>query len=490
MCLRTIRKDLSPVDRKYRFMSILTVLLVAGFLFTSIVSYFVAQKTLSEQIAGSTLPLTSDNIYSEIQQDLLRPIFISSLMAHDTFVRDWVLAGETDPDKMVRYLREIQKRYGTVTSFFVSEYSHHYYHSSGVLKTVSPEDPQDQWYFNMPKVLQDYQVNIDRDTADLTSMTVFINHKVYDYLGNYIGTIGVGLGVKSVKGLIETYQERYGRTIFFTDRQGKVTLVGSQFDGPDNLRSIPGLSIYTTQILTSPSTSLTYQQDKHTYYFNSRLVEDFNWYLIVLEKETAGEARIQKTLLINIAISLGITIIVLSIAGITIGNYQKRLEAMATTDKLTGLTNRQMFDFLYKQAWKANQRRKTDLSTLIIDIDHFKQINDTYGHPAGDQVLQAVAKALAETLRGDDMLFRWGGEEFLALLSDCSIDHALQLAERLRNRIQDLAVYRGEATIKVTVSMGAAELKPEEEADAFIARADKALYQAKHGGRNRVETAG
>ncbi len=477
------------MTRKFRFMTILTVLLVVGFLFTSIVSYFVAQKTLAEQIAGSTLPLTSDNIYSEIQQDLLRPIFISSLMAHDTFVRDWVLAGETDPEKMVRYLREIQKRYGTVTSFFVSEYSHNYYHSSGVLKTVSPDDPQDQWYFNMPKVLQDYQVNIDRDTADLTSMTVFINYKVYDYLGNYIGTIGVGLGVKSVKGLIETYQERYGRSIFFTDRQGKVTLVGSQYDGPNSIRDIPGLDIYATQILTTPSTSLTYQQDNHTYYFNSRLVEDFDWYLIVLEKETAGEARIQKTLLVNIAISLAITTVVLIIAGITIGNYQKRLEAMATTDKLTGLTNRQMFDFLYKQAWKANLRRKTALSILIIDIDHFKHVNDTYGHPAGDQVLQAVAKALAETLRGDDMLFRWGGEEFLALLSDCSIDQARVLAERLRSRVQEQAIYRGEATIQVTVSLGAAELQEDEEADRLISRADQALYRAKNGGRNRVETA-
>lgn len=478
------------MNRKYRFMSVLATLLVTGFLFTSVISYFVAHKSLSEQIAGSTLPLTSDNIYSEIQQDLLRPIFISSLMANDTFVRDWVLAGETDSDKMVRYLSEIQKNYGTVTSFFVSEYSHQYYHSSGILKTVSEKDPQDQWYFNMASILPDYQVNIDRDTADLTSMTVFINHKVYDYIGNYIGTIGVGLGVRSVKKLIETYQQRYGRTIFFTDRQGNATLVGSEFDGPANLREIPGLNTYATQILTSPSTSLTFDQDNHTAYFNSRLVEDFDWYLVVMEKETAGESRIQKTMLINIAISLGITIIVLIIAGITIGNDQKKLEAMATTDKLTGVANRQMFDFLFNQAFKSNQRRKTALAILIIDIDHFKHINDTYGHPAGDQVLQGLAKGLGDILRGDDVLFRWGGEEFLILSSDCNEIQAAQLAERIRSRIETLAVYRGEATIQVTVSLGAAQLHPGENADSLISRADKALYQAKSKGRNRVEMAG
>lgn len=178
----------------------------------------------------------------------------------------------------------------------------------------------------MANVVEDYLINIDRDTADLTSMTVFINHKVYDYIGHYIGTIGVGLGVRSVQQLIETYQQRYGRTIFFTDRQGIVTLVGSKFDGPHNLREIDGLKAHTTQILTSPSTSLTFEQGNRTYYFNSRLVEDFDWYLIVLENETVGEARIQKTLLINIAISFGITVIVLVIAWMTLGNDQRKLE--------------------------------------------------------------------------------------------------------------------------------------------------------------------
>ncbi len=477
------------MNRKYSFMSVLTLLLVIGFLCTSIISYFVARQSLAEQIAGSTLPLTSDNIYSEIKQDLRRPIFISSLMANDTFVRDWVLAGETNPDKMVRYLREIQQRYATVTSFFISDASHHYYHSSGVLKTVSPDDPQDQWYFNMPKAIEDYQINIDRDTADLTSMTVFINHKVYDYAGNYIGTIGVGLGVTSVKELIETYQERYGRTIFFTDQQGQVTLVGSQYQGPDNLKKIPGLASHLSQLLTVPSTSLTFQQENHPYYLNSRLVNDFDWYLIVLEKETPGEIRVQKALIINIAISLGITAIVMIIAGMTIGSYQKKLQAMATTDKLTCLTNRQMFDFLYQQAWKSSLRHNTALSALLIDIDHFKRVNDTYGHPAGDHVLETVARTLKDTIRGDDCLFRWGGEEFLALLSDCNAAQAMILAERLRSRIQNLTISQGKTTLQVTISLGTAELKPDESAEALIARTDQALYRAKSNGRNRAEVA-
>ncbi len=475
--------------RKKYFIALLTGLLVVGFLFTSIVSYFVAQRSLSEQIAGNTLPLTSDNIYSEIQQDLLRPIFISSLMAHDTFVRDWVLNGELNPEQMTRYLREIQKRYATVTSFFVSDKSYNYYHSSGILKTVSPEDDQDRWYFNMPSFVADYQINIDRDTADLANMTVFINHKVYDYHGDYIGTIGVGLGVTSVKELIEIYQQRYGRTIFFTDRQGELTLVGNGYKGPQNLRNFPGLAPFVTQVLTAPSSSLSFDNGHRKVYFNSRVVEDFNWYLIVLEQGAAGEQRIENALWINIAISLIITLVVLTIAGITVGNYQKKLEALATTDRLTGLTARQMFDVLFNQAYKANLRRRTALSVILIDIDHFKQVNDTYGHPAGDQVLRGVADALNEVVRGDEVIFRWGGEEFLVLLSDCSLEQAQRTAERFRARIEELTLYRGDTSLKVTISLGAAQMHDGETVDTLISRADKALYKAKNSGRNQIQIA-
>jgi diguanylate cyclase (GGDEF)-like protein len=475
------------MNKKNRFMMVLAALLITGFVFTSVISYYMAHKSLAEQIAGNTLPLTSDNIYSEIQQDLLRPIFISSLMAHDTFVQDWVLDGEIDPEKMVRYLAEIQQRYGTMTCFFVSNNTHKYYHSSGVLKTVDKKDPQDDWYFSMSKVIQDYQINIDLDTADMSSMAVFINHKVYDYKGRYIGTIGVGLGVESVKNTLETYRQRYGRTIFFTDRQGQTTLVGKDFDGPENLRDIPELANHTTQILTSPSAALTYKEKGHTIYFNSRFVDEFGWYLIVLENENVGETRIQKTMLINIALSLAITAIALVIAGITLGNDQKKLETMATTDKLTGLSNRQMFDFLFNKAIKSSRRHSTPLALLLIDIDQFKKVNDTYGHQAGDQILQMLATGLDDILRsGDDVIFRWGGEEFLVLCTNCNAEQAVQLAERIRTRVEALSIDHDHTTINVSVSIGAAQHYRGDDVKTTISRADRALYQAKNEGRNRI----
>lgn len=478
-------------NRKLRFVAILTILLGAGFITTCFVSYYVAHDSISSQIAETTLPLTSDNIYSEIQRDLLRPIFISSLMAQDTFVRDWTLTGEQDENAIIRYLVEIQKRYGTVTSFFVSEKTRKYYHPSGVLKKVSESDPQDAWYFRVQKMHDDYEVNVDTDTADRNSLTIFINYRVYDYSGNYIGTTGVGLAVEAVRDLINTYQKRYGRRVFFTDREGGITLRGVDYQGPENIRQIPGLAQHATQILTSPSNSLTYERDGKTVYLNSRLVAEFGWLLLVEQMEDPAEARIAKTLMGNLALSLVITVVVLVLVNLTIGRYQRKLEEMATTDKLTGVANRQVFDMLFNQAFKYAKRRGGPLSAIMLDLDHFKQVNDTYGHQAGDVVLKATAQTVKRLVRDSDIVCRWGGEEFFVLLPDCDQVQAVAVAEKIRNTLEtQKGVSYGAQSISVTASFGVAELLPGDAKVDLIRRVDNALYIAKEKGRNSVELAG
>ncbi|MCW9036265.1 MAG: sensor domain-containing diguanylate cyclase [Rhodospirillales bacterium] len=473
--------------KKLRIVLALTALLVAGFATTSVVSYIVAHDSLSEQIAETTLPLTSDNIYSEIQQDLLRPIFISSLMAQDTFVRDWVMSGEKDVASITRYLSEIQKQYGTITSFFVSEETRKYYHSSGVLKTIKEEDPLDKWYFKVKNMRDDYEVNVDIDTADKQSMVIFINYRVYDYSGRYIGATGVGLAVDAVKKLIETYQQRYGRKVYFTDRQGVVALNSTGYTGEKNIHERQGIKKIATQILSSPSGSYTYQNKGHTVYVNSRLVPEFDWYLLVEQQDDPGETRILNTLLSNLLISLFITGIVLLLANLTISSYQNRLEEMATTDQLTGIANRHMFDMLFGHALKSAKRHEGPISAIILDIDHFKYVNDTYGHAAGDAVIQRVVGAAKEQIRESYTICRWGGEEFLLLLPDCNLDHALKLAENIRDAILKLVVNFEDKDISVTASLGVTLYRDEESQIELLKRADSALYEAKKSGRNRVE---
>jgi hypothetical protein len=179
-----------------------------------------------DAIVAQELPLTSSNIYSEIQKDLVRPVLISSTMAHDTFVREWVIAGEQDPEAMARYLREIKTRYGAFSSFFVSERSGRYYTGDGILKQVSPTAPRDAWYYRVRTLQDPYELNVDLDLANQDAMTIFINYRVFDFDGNFLGVTGVGLTVDAVRRLIEDYQQRFQRTLYFVDAEGKIVLFG------------------------------------------------------------------------------------------------------------------------------------------------------------------------------------------------------------------------------------------------------------------------
>ncbi|MDO8270691.1 MAG: diguanylate cyclase [Gammaproteobacteria bacterium] len=473
--------------RKFLFVLTLTALMIVGFLATSLTSYFVARDSLSRNISEQMLPLTSDNIYSEIQRDLLRPILISSLMASDTFVQDWSSSGEVDAERIRLYLREIQQEYGTITAFFVSDRTHSYYHPDGIIKTVDADNPDDAWYFRVRDMREPYEINVDTDTADRTRLSIFINYRVLDSDGNYLGVTGVGLSVSAVTRLIDSYQERYGRQIYFVDREGRVALNQASNAVAQRLQERPGMEVIATQILTTPSASLSYvRSDGQTVYVNSRLVPEFNWYLMVEENDGAAEERIETTLLINIALSLAIMALVLLIAHFTLKSYQGRLEQMATTDSLTGAANRHVFDTIFDQVLRSARRRNKQVALISIDIDHFKDVNDTFGHQAGDLVIRFVADVIRTHSREADTLCRWGGEEFLLLLGDCTSDEAAERAEVIRKAVKKQSVNFGREDIRVTLSCGVAQYRSGEELFTLIARVDSALYRAKNEGRDRV----
>ncbi|WP_299795686.1 sensor domain-containing diguanylate cyclase [uncultured Shewanella sp.] len=473
---------------KRKFVWLLSILLFGAFIATSGISYQVARNSLSEQIEENTLPLTSDNIYSEIQQDLLQPIFISSLMAQDTFVRDWTINDEQDPEKLIHYLREIQDKYDTVTSFFVSEKSRNYYHSSGILKQIKDIDPEDAWYFRVRSLPKSelYEINIDPDTSNLNRTVVYVNYKVFDFEGRFIGITGVGLAVERVKKLIERYQERYNRRVYFIDREGHVTLYGAEFSGDETIQDTPGLDKLATRILTSPSASLSYMRNGKMVYLNSRLVPEFKWYLMVEQEEVDSEQRLLTTFWANLSISFIVTIGILLIANLTLGRYQRKLEFMASTDKLTGVANRQVFEEYFSKAMAEAGDNEAPISIILLDIDLFKDVNDTYGHNVGDLVIKTVSSILKNQLREKDAVCRWGGEEFLLLLPNLELSHAVDVAERIRGKIATRKIRVNEHEICVTVSLGVAEYNHSERPNELINRADVALYQAKEQGRDRV----
>lgn len=168
---------------------------------------------------------------------------------------------------------------------------------------------------------------------------------------------------------------------------------------------------------------------------------------------------------------------------------ERKLKRLATTDSLTGLSNRRAFLERVHEEQRMSQRLGHTSSLLMIDFDHFKQINDEYGHHTGDLVLQHFASLARSCLRETDSIGRLGGEEFAILLPGTDLDGAIQLAERLRHMLEQTPTETAEGPVAMTLSIGVTTLKADDNgSSALLSRADAALYQAKSAGRNRIET--
>ncbi|WP_417228494.1 diguanylate cyclase [Amphritea sp.] len=474
--------------RKPSFILISGLLLTIAFTAISLISYYVANQSLNQHIQTNTLPLTSDTIYSEVQRDLLQPVLVSSLMAQDTFVHDWIEKGEHNPASMQRYLTSIQQRYNAFTAFFVSEYTQNYYHISGIIKQVSNTEPADRWYYTSRQTPNEFDINLDVDTADASTTTLFVNHKVRDQQGQLLGIIGVGLASQKIKELIEIYQNRYGRRVYFINPEGQVTLQGSQYHDASNIHQVAGLKELAPLILTKSEGSYNYHNGNKEYLIKTRYIPELSWYLIV-EHTEQSESQVTATLWINLAISFVVIAVVLLLQHFVLGGYQRRLEYMANTDPLTGATSRHAFEMLFKQILSFADRHKHPVSTILVDIDHFKTFNDSYGHLLGDTILERVAKILTQNLRQADTLCRWGGDEFFIVMPNCPQDNALQVAEKMRREIEETLKTIDAMTLNVTASFGVAEYIGNETAANLFNRTDLALYRAKSKARNQVERA-
>jgi diguanylate cyclase (GGDEF)-like protein len=295
--------------------------------------------------------------------------------------------------------------------------------------------------------------------------------------------------VDAVRRLIADYQQRYQRTIYFVDAEGKTVLFGNESGRKEtDLRATEGLRELVDRILREKSGSYQYRSGGSDHLLNVNYIPELKWYLFVEKGADSALAEIRQTLYTNLAVCLGITLLVLFLTHVALRRYQQRIEKLAATDKLTGLLNRQAFGILIDKAFSDYRRDPRPISILMIDVDHFKTINDQHGHVVGDRILNQVAARFLEGLRASDIAVRWGGEEFLIVLKSCDLDHARRIAEHVRAAIEQTEFKAGKQSIPVTVSIGVSQYDGVEPHEDTISRADAGLYAAKNSGRNRVCT--
>jgi diguanylate cyclase (GGDEF)-like protein len=235
------------------------------------------------------------------------------------------------------------------------------------------------------------------------------------------------------------------------------------------------------------------QSEVHCSHFSGKPPENYLCLPLVAHGETlgmvyveCGSSGIAAMVDANLrALQQMVELASIRIAGL---NLRSILEHQSIRDSLTNLFNRRFMEIALDRELRRALRHKKPLAVLMLDIDHFKQLNDTYGHEAGDAVLREVASVMRQAVRSEDTVCRYGGEEFVAILPELTADDALARAESIRHMVSELRLYhRGQALREVTISIGVA-LYPlnGDSLDQLLSLSDRALYEAKHLGRNRV----
>lgn len=471
--------------RRTVVLSLLGALIAIGFLATTLASYYTSRESLQQAITATELPLVSNAVYSDIRNDLIRPVQVSRAIANDVFLHEWINHGEQDVKILSRFLTGIQKQYLTTSAFFVSNRTQIYYDQNGVFERMEPGHDSSAWFYRFREGQQPWEVVIDRGRS-----TLFINFRVLDDQGTFQGVAGVGITLAQVLKMIDSYQRRYDRTIYFIDNQRQLVLAGEEVyknltraTPIEEVSSLKGLS----QLL-SPTTDGTYRYDSEgeQHFVNIRHIDELDWLLFVDKHDSGLLVPLQRTLWINLFVCFSVTVMVLGIIGWMTRRYLQRIEELVGLDALTNLFNRRGFTLVAEQALLENRRHNSSLCTMVLDLDHFKLINDKYGHLGGDAVLRAFAGQLKRVIRASDIVSRWGGEEFVIIVANTTIDTSRVLAEKIRMHTQALAIEYEGSRLAITVSIGVACWQQGETLEQLIGRADQALYSAKHAGRNQI----
>ena len=470
----------------YRIVFIITALLFTLSTSLTVVNYFVSMGFTQAQLKNSSLPLTVDNIYTEIQKQIIEPNLISSMMAHDTFMKDWLANEESDTDKIVRYLDTIQNKYKMSITFLMSEKTMNYYTAKGFIEKATPDNPNNSWYFSFKNKPELHEINIDHNEHMGTSLFMFINHKIFDEDFHLLGATGVGLKTSYIDDMLKRFRQVYKFNVYFVNEAGQLIISEQRENSPVYLDKAAGLDQLELELVNNGGQIYEYRKNNDVYLLNRKYIPELDLYLMVEAKMDDFTENVKKTFYLNIAVTLLLTLVITIIVLVYVRKMHTRLNKLANNDALTGLPNRRTFNDKLARLLLLAKRGDSASSIVFLDVDNFKEINDTRGHDVGDKVLKCLTELLNATVRSSDLVARWGGEEFIIMLSGADIDNASQFAEKLRANIESSVALQVLVDRPVTASFGITSIEENDSIDDIFKRVDRALYQAKSDGKNRV----
>lgn len=474
------------MNNRYKIVVLISSLLIILSISITFINYFVSLNSTEKHLKTQSLPLSLDNIYTEIQKHLIEPYLVSSMMANDTFVQDWILNDEANSNKIREYLDAIRNKYAMFATFLVSEKTGNYYTQDGLLEKIEKENPNNSWYFRFKHIAQNHEINLDFNDNLSNSLIMFINYKIFDSKYSYIGATGVALKISYINDMLKMFRQKYHFKVYFLDDKGNILLSEKAVVSQKNINEIADLRKYKDDIISKEPLSLEYENNGKKFLLNTKFIPELNLYLLVEASLDDFITDVKDVFHINLLFSLFITLLITLIIIYIIRKYNKRLEYLADNDLLTSINNRRSFNLKLEHSILIHHRENKPLNLLFLDVDNFKRINDNFGHVIGDKVLIRIAEILKNNIRKSDLVSRWGGEEFIVAYINCSFEDSFIGAEKLKNLIETDFILKDLTKSSVTASFGLTTLKKEDSINDLIDRADFAMYESKNSGKNRI----
>ncbi len=450
-------------------------------------NYYINLNTAQTQLKQQSLPLSVDNIYTDVQKYIIKPSLVSSVMANDTLLREWIKYDNANTNKIQTYLNNIQSKYNMLATFLVTNKDLNYYTNKGLVNTLDKTNPKDSWYFDFIKIKNDYEINLDYDSYISDNLIMFINYKIFDENKQLLGATGVGIKISFVNELLQKFKTKYNLNVSFIDKTGNILFAPHYNDSViKNIHNIPYLKEYSKQILSHNSNIVEYTKNGEKHLLESKYIKELDIYLTVEANLDDFIYDTKKVFYITISISLLLTLIISLIIIKIVKTNNIKLKELSNYDVLTSLANRRNFHEKIKKFISINKRDKSDLSFLFIDIDNFKSINDTFGHQIGDEILKEFSNILITNTREHDISARWGGEEFIFTSLNTNKQQMSKIMDKINMELTRNKKIKKLLNYNITVSAGITQFLDDDTLDSVVLRVDKAMYTSKNNGKNQT----
>jgi len=453
----------------------MAVVIVTVFSCINLAHYYMNLKSFRENMVNTTLEEATDYISRTLQD-------VNGMYAHTSQLLAELYAykieqGYSNSD-MLRELQEKKQTLSVKNVGLVDLTNNLYLDSFNQELTIDINSSRDQWVQEFLDIPEDYQYYFyDPDEAEYEPLySFFHNYKIKNANGDVIGITGVGIDFDTfynrVKGLNENI------TVSFLTKEGEIRLPKSD-KGQSVFAHFPNLSKQQF-LLTENEDQILWQLDsQESYLLYAHYLENIHRVLLLKIDVTDYYNQSKQQHFYSFLVGVGLTIIVV-ILNLLNSLYQaNKLKRTAFYDPLTRCHNRHYLESHIKTNLYWYKIRHAGYAMIVFDIDHFKRVNDTLGHLAGDQVLKQVADIVKRSLRDTDEFIRWGGDEFVILL-DMKAEEAISIADRIQQHIAKES--------DISLSIGITDISEQDSFKSAMDRADAALYEAKHQGRNQIKT--